>query len=136
MDFPAVMQGLADAASAIEGLNCYATLPGSIVPPTFAPYEVETVQYNQTFKSDSMTWLTLTCAVFVSNGYTEEGAKLLTGYLTPSGPTSIKAALEADRTLGGAALTLNVDRARGAFRLYTVGNIDYLCSLFDVRVYA
>lgn len=133
MDIQAIQQGLATAASNINGLRGFASLPGSLVPPVFAPIDVE-ADYNQTF-SNSMTLVQFTCAVYVSNGYTAVGAAALVGYIAPSGSSSIKAALESDRTLGGVAKTLNVDRVRGAYRIYTVGNADYLGALFEVRVW-
>src|SRR5262245_60571879 len=115
MDLLAIQQGLATAASAISGLRAFATLPDTINPPTFAVIEND-LEYNQTF-GNGMTQINFICGLYLTNS--EQGREALIGYLTNSGVTSIKAALEADKTLGGTAKTLNVDRVRGAFRLYT-----------------
>lgn len=131
MDLLAIQQGLATAASAISGLRAFATLPGTVNPPTFAVIEND-LEYNQTF-GNGMTQINFVCGLYLPSD--EQGREALVSYLTNNGPTSIKAALETDKTLGGTAKTLNVDRVRGAFRLYTIGPNDYLGANFDVRVW-
>lgn len=135
MDVYAIQQGLATAARTITGLRAEPTLPDSINPPMFAPLDLE-MSYNQTFGSSGLVEVLFTCQVFTSRGDTTTGRKLLIGYLAEAGASSVKAALEADRTLGGAAKTLIVERCRGAGRLYDVAGIDYLGAQFDVRVWA
>lgn len=134
MDFDAVFQGLADAASAIAGLRSFPGLPDSINPPTFAPIDL-TIEYNQAFGASSLTLATVTAGVYVSRGDTLTGRAVLAGYMAPTGDGSIKAALEADKSLAGAAKTLNVDRLLGAYRLYTIGATDYLGATFSIRVW-
>lgn len=134
MDLQAVQQGLATAAGAITSLRTYASLPDSINPPVFAPMEVEE-DYNQVF-GGGIEAPTIVCGLFVSAGDGPTGRAALAAYLPRSGATSVKAALEADKTLGGAAKTLSVDRYRGAYRLYNIASIDYLGVMFDVRVWA
>lgn len=133
MDAYAIQAGMATAAKTVSGLRAFATLPDAIEPPVFAPLELE-LSYDQAF--GGLTETVFTCQVFTSRGDTDTGRKLLIGYVAESGATSIKAALEADRTLGGVAKTLIVERVRGAGRLYEVGGIDYLGAQFDVRVWA
>jgi hypothetical protein len=137
MDFEAIQQGLADAADVITGLQCLPSLSDAIDPPTFAPTEVEG-EYDQTFSGggDGMVETLFTCGVFTSRGDTEAGRALLVGFINPSGATSVKAALQADKTLGGAAKTLHVGRFRGMYRLYQIGGVEYLGALIDVRVWA
>jgi len=135
MDVQAIQQGLADAADTITGLRCFATLPDSINPPTFATTEVE-IDYDKAFGAGSLTDHLFTCGIFTSRGDSPTGRAALAGYLAPTGAGSVKAALEADRTLTGRAKTLRVERARGAYRLYTIAGIDYLGTMLDVRVWA
>lgn len=134
MDVQAVQQGLANAADTITGLRCFASLPDAINPPTFAPTEVE-INYNQVF-GNGMSLCTFTVGVFVSAGDSPTARAALAGYLAQSGSGSIKAALEADKTLAGVVITLNVDRVRGAYRLWNIGGTDYLGAMYDVRVWA
>jgi hypothetical protein len=134
MDVLSVQQGLATASKTISGMHAFPTLPDAINQlPMFAPLELD-LSYNQTF--GGLVEVLFTCQVFVSRGDTDTGRKALVGYLAESGSSSIKAALEADKTLGGTAKALIVERCRGAGRLYEVAGIDYLGAQFDVRVWA
>lgn len=133
MDVYAIQSGLATAAKTVPGLRAAPTLPDAITPPLFVPVDFD-LTYNQTF--GGLVEVLFTCQVFTSRGNTDTGRKLLIGYLAEAGPSSIKAALEADTTLSGAAAALVVERVRGAGRLYEVGGIDYLGAQFDVRVWA
>lgn len=141
MDVEAIHEGLATAAgtavtsSGIK-LRAYASLPGAINPPVFAPTEF-TQDYHQTFSPvGGLTKLDFSCGVFSSEGDNDAGRKLLLGFLAETGSASILQVLEADKTLGGACKTLRVTRVRGAYRLYTIGGIDYLGAIIDVAVWA
>lgn len=134
MDIEALQQGLANAADTITGLRCFPALPGSINPPTFAVVEFE-LSYHGTFSSGrGLTEVTFTCGAFATNS--NEGRKQLLPYLADSGSSSVPAALEADKTLGGTAKTLIVQRVRGAYRLYDIGDSQYLGAMIDVKVWA
>lgn len=137
MDVQAIQAGLASAAGAITGLRTAPSLPDAINPPLFAVTELE-LDYNQTFAAGGygMVETLFSCGIYVSRGDSPTGRAALSGYLAPSGALSIPAALQVDRTLGGAASTLIVERVRGAYRLYTIGSIDYLGATFDVRVWS
>lgn len=137
MDVEAISQGLATAAEKISGLRAFASLPGAINPPTFGVTEF-TQQYHQTFSpAGGMTHLEFACGIFSSYASDQEsGRKTLLGFLAESGSSSILQALEADKTLGGVCKTLKVVRVRGAYRLYTVGDNDYLGAIVDVEVWA
>jgi hypothetical protein len=134
MDVELIQQALSDAADTITGLRCYPALPGNIAPPTFAPVEFE-MAYHGTFSaSRGLTEMTFTCGVFAPDS--DQGRKLLVGFLAETGSGSVPAALESDKTLGGKAKTLVVQRVRGAYRLYNVGGTDYLGAMIDVKVWA
>lgn len=137
MDIQSIQQGLANAAATIVGLQSAASLTDSITPPFFSPVEVD-VEYNKTFAAGSygMVETLFSCGLYVSRGDSAAGRAALVGYLNPSGASSLPAALQSDRTLSGACRTLIVERVRGAYRLYTIGGIDYLGAVFDVRVWS
>jgi hypothetical protein len=135
MDVQAIQQGLADAAATISGLNTAPSIPDAITPPLFAPTELD-FTYHRTFGPGGMTEQLFSCGLFVSRGDSATGRAALAGFLTESGPMSILAALEADKTLGGVAGTLIVEGVRGAYRLYSIAGIDYLGATFAVRVWA
>lgn len=134
MDIELIQQALADAADTIAGLRCYPVLPGSINPPTFAVTEFE-LAYHGTFSATrGLTEITFTCGVFASDD--ERGRKQLLPFLAETGSSSVPAALESDKTLGGKCKQLVVQRVRGAYRLYEVGGTDYLGAMIDVKVWA
>jgi hypothetical protein len=134
IDVEAIHEAIATAGATITGLRCFASLPGAINPPTFAPVEFEQ-DYHQTFgNAGGLTVLTFTCGVYTPD--TPEGRKLLLPYLAPAGDGSILAALESDKTLGGTVKTLIVRRVRGAYRLYEVGDTTYLGAMIEITVWA
>jgi hypothetical protein len=133
VDIYTVLQGVANAVNVIDGLSAYPVLPDAVDPPVFGPNDFD-IDYHQTF-ADGLNFLPLTFIVLTSRGDTEAGRKLLSAYLNPSGSQSIKAAIEADKTLGGVAKTLIVDRARNAFKLADVAGVYYLGAELDVRVW-
>jgi hypothetical protein len=62
---------------------------------------------------------------FVSNGFDIEAQKRLDGWLASSGGESIKAAVESDRTLGGAVSNVHVSSA-GGHRSFTVASLPHI----------
>lgn len=129
-----VQIGLAAAVKAhVAGITPYATLPDSIAPPVFGCIEVE-INYDQTFGHGLDVGL-FSCGVYTSRGDTQTGRDKLADFTARSGAASIKAAIETDKTLGSRCKTLHVERVRGAYRLYTIGGIDYLGAVFETRVW-
>ncbi len=131
MDIALVRSGLADNATAIEGLRTFAYIPDSAVPPVFFVGEVE-ITFDRTF-GRGMDELQIRCRVLVSAADDRSGQAALDGYLTGSGELSIKAALEAERTLDGACDDLHVMRVIG-YGKYDLGDLAYLGAEFVVRV--
>lgn len=139
MDVEAISEALASAAAtatdaAGNAIRTFASVPGAINPPVFAPTEFE-IDYHQSF-AGGLNAATFTCGVFASKGDTPTGRKALLGFLAPTGTGSVPAALETDKTLGGACKQLIVRRVRGAYRLYEIGGVEYLGALLDVEVWA
>lgn len=127
-------QGLAANLGAITGVQVSPYLLAQPTPPAIelAPDEVE---YDTANARGMDSWQ------FIVRAYvgtpTDQGAQVLLDLmLAPSGATSVKAVLEADRTLGGAAQTLRVAQATG-YRLYQrAGGPEYLGCEWTVNVYA
>jgi hypothetical protein len=82
-------------------------MPDQLNPPVGFPV-VESVEYHKAFGGGDVV---MRCSVFVIVGrYVDRTAHTaLDGYLSYDGATSIRAAIEADRTLGGVASTLIVE---------------------------
>lgn len=137
MDVEGIHQGLANAASTITGLIGLPAISGALPPSSggvFAVVEVEGA-YHKTFgATGGLSAPVHTCGLYCAD--TDEGRKLLNGYLAETGATSVRAAIEADRTLGGKCKTLIVMRFRGAYRVYEVADTPYLGAMLDVGVWA
>lgn len=132
MDITAVFEGLAAAAATVKGLRCHAFMPDAIVPPTFYIVEAE-IQYDQAFARGMDDYNPITCRVLSSRATDRGGQQKLQAYMKGAGPLSVKAALEADRTLGGVCDSLHVTGVRG-FGQYEHGGTDYVGADWMVRV--
>ena len=129
MDLHLVRAGLAANASAVPGLNVYGYCPDSITEPCFYPGESE-IDFDQTF--GGLDRGLVSCYVLTSKADDESGQRALDAYLG-RGPLSLKTALQADRTAGGACLDLHVRRVEG-YRWYSVGTDDYYGAKLTVFV--
>jgi hypothetical protein len=81
------------------------TLPGIWVKPT----QGSVTEYHQAMRNGQETW-SITVQAFVATGGDKAAQIILDELLATSGPTSVKAAIEADLTLGGATDDLIVRR--------------------------
>jgi hypothetical protein len=136
MDIAAIRAALAAAVGTISGIQTFAYVPDQVVAPAFAAGEVE-LDYNRTFKGGGAGLTELLCKgrLYASRVDPAAGQVSLDSYLAPSGAASIKAAIEADLTLGGTCRTLLVERVH-AYGQYTIGADEYYGAQFDVRVWA
>jgi hypothetical protein len=102
-----VLTGLATRLGTISGLRTYTYMPDQLNPPVGFPV-LESVEYHKAFGGGDVR---MQCSVFVIVGrYIDRTAHAaLDGFLSYDGATSIRAAIEGDRTLGGVARTLIVE---------------------------
>lgn len=126
-----VREGLAEALSTITGLRVFDYVPDSLAPPAAVvePIEVtfgDAMQYGL----DSYTAFVL---VIIGRMADRSSQNRLDVYAASSGAGSIRAALEADRTLGGACATLNVTNARP--REVVVSGVEMIAYRFEVSIY-
>ena len=129
-----VRTNLKTALTAISGLRVMDYVPDSTHVPTnnaFAVIGQLSMNYDYTLNRgfDSAT-----CNIIVMVGRMSEkdGQSRLDGLLASSGSTSIKAAVEADKTLSGAVQTLRVVSASPG--TITSANIDYLSYQYSVEL--
>lgn len=141
MDVAAVRTGLANAAAVVtyvdpggitRTLRAVPYLADSIQPPTWVSGEVE-IEYDLTF-GRGLDVVLVKGRLYTGRGDDLSGQALLDGFLKGSGAGSVKAALEADKTLGGVCKQLHVERVSG-YGLYQVAGIDYYGAKFDVKVW-
>jgi len=129
-----VRTNLKTALSTITGMRVFDYVPDSTNIPTnnaFAIVGQLNMNYDFTLNRgfDSAT-----CQIIVVVGRMSEkdGQSRLDGLLASSGSTSIKTAIEADKTLSGAVQTLRVVSASPG--TITSANIDYLSYQYSVEL--
>lgn len=125
-----VRAGLQTALGTIDGLRVAAGFDLVTVPAAMVG-EVE-VDYDRTF-GRGLDEMLFKIRVYASRASDRGGMERIDGYL--EGAASVKSALEADVTLGGACSTLRVERVEG-YGVYEVANTAYVGAEFIVRVWA
>lgn len=129
-----VRAALADALREISGLQVSDYI---ISNPTAPCAEVRRgpVDYDQAFQHGLHVW-TMYIRVYVSAVSDRGSATLLDAYLAPDGASSVKAAVEADTTLGGLVQDLHCATAAGEQAYALEGMPALLGSEWTVTVYA
>lgn len=118
-----VLDALAGAVDTIAGLRVYA-YPADAIQPPAAIVGLPETPFDITMGGDD-EWMV---PVFVVVGKVSDRASrtALCEYVNPTGASSIKAAIEADKTLGGACDSVSVTRAE--FSTITVAGTEYLAA--------
>jgi hypothetical protein len=126
-----VRSGLKANLEAIKGMRVYELIP----TPAIAPAAI-VGQLDFTFDLNNARGLdqaNLDVVVLVGRFSERAGQNDLDKYLAGSGAYSIKAAIESDRTLGGACDTLRVTSAEAG--TYLSGDIEFLSYRYRVTIY-
>lgn len=128
-----IMDGLETALATIPGLRVAEYKPEAITPPQ-AIVGVPPIKYHQTM-GNGLVELDATVTVLTSKTYTRAGQRQLAAFADPTGTTSVRAAIEADQTLGGVVLALIVDSFDpiGESLYDTIG---YFGGVFTIRIQA
>lgn len=126
-----IREGIKKNLSSIDGLRAYDLVPDVIVPPCVVVGQLDfTFDLNNARGLDQAN---LDVFVIVQRFSERTGQNKLDKYLAGSGDHSIKAAIESDRTLGGACNTLRVTSAESG--TYQTGDIDYLSYRYRLTVW-
>jgi len=128
-----IRTGIATNLGTISGLRTSAYVPDEPKPPIAIIFP-ENISFDTAFGRGLDTY-TFTVQVIVSKISDRNAQSNLDGYCNPSGASSIKAALESDKTLGGLGQDLRVTEARD-YRAATINENTYLTVTFAVTVYA
>lgn len=128
-----VADGIKSRLGTITGLRTFSYQPEQLNPPVAFPV-LDSVEYHGAFGGGDVR---MRFAIFVIVGrYLDRVAHSnLDGYLSYSGATSLRAAIEGDRTLGGVAQTLVLDSGLSISSL-SVAEADFLQVSFSVLVHA
>jgi len=128
----AVRQGLATALDAITGLRCFDYVPDGIPVPAAVVEPLE-ITYHEANVSTGTQYYRAFVLVIVGRMSDRSSQDRLDAYLANTGSESIRAAIETDRTLGGACSSLMVTNALP--RSVVVSGIDMTAYRFEVDIY-
>ena len=127
--------GIAKNLTKIVGLRVSETLPDNPNPPV-AVIGLNKVSYNKSFQpSAGYSEYDFTVTVIVSRVSERNAQAKLDAYCAPTGKTSVKEAIEKDRTLGGFAYDVRVTDL-SAYGTITIADVDYLSGEFMLTVLA
>lgn len=125
--------GLATRLGTISGLRTTTETPDTISPPV-AIVNVANVNYDRSFQR-GLDEYNFVVTVIVGRVGERSAQRLLDSYVSSTGASSVKLAIELDKTLGGKCDSLRVSDMRNYGSL-VIGEITYLAAEFNVVVYA
>jgi hypothetical protein len=117
----------------ISGLRVADHVPEQLNPPV-AVMQLESVTYHRAFKGGLSEWRFVVSCVAGRMG-DRAAQRLLDSWIDYAGTGSVRAAIEADKTLGGKCQSLKVEEMV-AIRPVTLGDAAYLSAEFNVVVHA
>jgi hypothetical protein len=131
MNVSNVRDGIKTRLQTISGLRVWDVIPDQVTPPGAV-----VGQLDFTFDIDNARGVDLANVdvyVIVQRMDARSGQNKLDGYLAGSGSSSIKAAIEGDRTLGGTVNTLRVTRAEAG--TYLQGDVTFLSYRYSLTIW-
>lgn len=133
MSISDIRAGLATNLATIPGLRASAEIPDNPSPPV-AVVVLQSVNFDGAFKQ-GLTTYNFVVTVIVGRPAEREAQRRLDAYASSTGASSVKLAIQSDKTLGGKAFDVRVTDMNniGAVLL---GEATYLSADFAVTVYA
>jgi hypothetical protein len=128
-----IRTGIATRLGTITGLRTSAFMPDNPNPP-IAVVMPSSVSYDDTFKRGMQTYV-FNVLVIVGRVDERTAQSNLDAYVSSTGTSSIKRAIEGDKTLGGVVFDTRVSEMRNYGQL-PVGEVTYLTAEFTVLCYA
>lgn len=125
--------GLATNLATISGLRTAATMPDNPNPP-IAIVIPSTISFDDTFQRGMQTY-TFNVLVIVGRADERTAQNKLDAYCASTGASSIKLAVEKDKTLGGKAFDVRLTEMRNYGQI-VIGEVTYLSAEFTVLCYA
>lgn len=136
MSAPTVGQiatAISSALTTISGLRTTAYLSDSVNPPV-AMVGIEDVDYHGAFASGDIQH-TFTIFLILSRASDRAGIEAMENYMSNDGAFSIRAAVEADQTLGGVVQTSVLTKSGPPLPI-SMGGVPYISVPFTVIVHA
>jgi len=129
----AAAAGLKTQLATISGLRVYDYVPDTVAVP-MATVMIDTVTYHNAFAGGDPIY-SFTDMVLVARTSERTAQSKLDAYVSWDGSASIRAAIEADKTLGGVVQTLIVEDTSN-IQVVQVNDVTYLGVDFSVVVHA
>jgi hypothetical protein len=132
-----IRNGIGENLRTLSGLRVAETIPDSFSPP-IAVLSLQSVQYNGAFNTamaQGLTTYNFVVSVIVGKVAERVAQQRLDSYVS-TGASSVKKAIESDRTLGGAAFDCVVSEMTNIGTVLLSGDVSYLAADFTVVVYA
>lgn len=128
-----IRTGIATNLASITGLRTAAVMPDNPSPP-IAIVQPDSISYDDVFQRGMQTY-TFTVIVLVGRVAERSAQNAIDAFCSSTGASSIKLAIERDKTLGGKVYDLRVTDMR-AYATISVGEVNYLAAEFLVLCYA
>lgn len=129
----AIRTGLANNLATISGLRTASEIPDNPSPP-IGIVSLRSIQYNESF-AKGLAVYNFIVTVIVGRAAERVAQRRLNDYCDNSGSSSVKTAIESDRTLGGSAYDCRVVSLDNIGNLL-LGDATYLAAEFTVTVFA
>lgn len=126
-----IRKGLGKNLATLRGLRVAESIPDQVNPPV-AVVALSNVVYDGAFAKGLVEY-NFTVSVVVGRASEREAQRRLDAYIS-TGATGVKAALESERSLGGAVYDLRVTDMTQVGSV-VVGDVTYLACDFSVTVY-
>lgn len=126
--------GLKTRLAAVTGIYAHDTIPDDVYPPAAIVGFPTAVRYDFAMRTPVSRY-TFPVRVIAGRVAEGEGQDKIDDLCSPDGALSIRAAIDSDPTLGGAAHSSRVVEARD-FGVYEVAGIAYIGGEFEVEVIA
>lgn len=133
MSISNIRSALATNLATISGLRTASEIPDNPSPP-IAIVQITNVSYDGAFDRGMTTYNFLVSAI-VGRVAEREAQRRLDAYSSTTGASSIKSAIESDRTLGGNAYDVRVTDMTNVGAVL-LGEATYIAADFAVTVYA
>jgi hypothetical protein len=130
-----IRDGLKTNLETISGLTAYEYVPDWIEPPIALVAPINSLNYDSTMARGADTY-EIPVIVYISRVDAQLSQDTVDGYLASSGATSVKAAIESDPTLGGAAMSVRVVSATDYGEYEVTQGTSFLGVTFNVEVIA
>jgi hypothetical protein len=127
-----IREGIATNLRTISGLRTSETVPDNPQPPV-AIIQPTSIEYDRAFRN-GLDQYSFTVTAIVGRASERTAQRLLDLYCASTGASSVKVAIESNRTLSGVIQDLRVVAMRN-YGTISLGDQIYLAAEFDLIVY-